>query len=123
MRGGLQQQRRFADARLAADQHERSGHDAAAEHAIELADAGRQPLGDDGVDVGVELRPGRRRQRVALLRRWRRRRGHRPLLDERVPRAALGQRPSHFGACAPQAGKMVLGFIAPSSVLTAWFAE
>ena len=43
VRGGLQQQRRLADARLAAEQHERAGHDAAAEHAIELADAGRQP--------------------------------------------------------------------------------
>ena len=41
VRGGLQQQRRLADARLAAEQHERSGNDAAAEHAIELADAGR----------------------------------------------------------------------------------
>ncbi len=59
VRRRLQQQRRLADARLAADQHERSRHDAAAEHAIELADAGRQPLGDDGVDVGVELRPAR----------------------------------------------------------------
>ena len=42
MRRGLQQQRRLADARLAADQHERSGNDAAAQHAIELVDAGRR---------------------------------------------------------------------------------
>ena len=39
VRRRLQQQRRLADAWLAADEHERSGHDAAAEHAIELADA------------------------------------------------------------------------------------
>ena len=43
LRGRLQQQRRLADARLAAEQDERAGHDAAAEHAIELADAGRMP--------------------------------------------------------------------------------
>ena len=58
VRRRLQQQRRLADPRLPADEHERAGDDAAAEHAIELADAGRQPLGDDGVDVGIELRPG-----------------------------------------------------------------
>jgi hypothetical protein len=32
--------RRLANARLAAKQHERTRHDAAAEHAIEFADAG-----------------------------------------------------------------------------------
>ncbi len=53
VRGRLQQQRRLADARLAAEQHERTGHDAAAEHAIELADAGRQP---DGVSSCQLLR-------------------------------------------------------------------
>ena len=36
-------QRRLADARRAAEQHERAGHEAAAEHAVELADPGRQP--------------------------------------------------------------------------------
>ena len=35
----LQQQRRFADARIAADQHHRTIDQTAAEHAIELADA------------------------------------------------------------------------------------
>ena len=37
----LQQQRRLADARVAADQHHAAGDDAAAEHAVELVDAGR----------------------------------------------------------------------------------
>ena len=40
--GGLQQQRRFADAGIAADQHRRARHEAAAEHAVELGNAGRQ---------------------------------------------------------------------------------
>ena len=53
----LQQQRGLADAGLAADQDQRSRNDAAAEHAVELVDAGRQALGVDEVDVGVELRP------------------------------------------------------------------
>ena len=55
MRRRLEQQRRFADARLAADEHQRSRHDAAAEHAIELADSCRQPLRHNRIDVGVEL--------------------------------------------------------------------
>ena len=38
----LQQQRRFADARLAADEQRRSRDDAAAGDAVELADAGRE---------------------------------------------------------------------------------
>ena len=95
MRRRLQQQRGLADPRLAADQHERSGHDAAAEHAIELVDPGRQARRHDGVDVFVQPRPGRRRERVARSRARRRRarargRRHRALLDERVPRLALG---------------------------------
>ena len=57
VRGCLEQQRRLADARLAADEHQRPRDDAAAEHAVELADAGRQPLGDERVDVRVQLRP------------------------------------------------------------------
>ena len=40
VRGRLQQQRGLADAGLAAEQDQRAGNDAAAEHAIELADAG-----------------------------------------------------------------------------------
>ena len=103
VRRRLQQQRRLADARLAADEHQRAGHDAAAEHAIELADAGRQPLGHDRIDVGVELRP----RRAARARNASRsppaptRRRDRALLDHRVPRAASGQRPSHFADWAP----------------------
>ena len=56
VRRRLQQQRRLADARLAAEQHQRSRDDAAAEHAIELVDAGRQPRVLLDLDVGVQLR-------------------------------------------------------------------
>ena len=103
VRGRLQQQRGLADARLAAEQHERAGHDAAAEHAIELVDAGRQPRVLFDLDVRVELRgAGRAGQRVAMARR----RARRPLSCGRsstsefhAPQSA--QRPSHFGDCAP----------------------
>ncbi len=39
-----QQERRLADAGLAADEHERRRDEPAAEHAVELGDAGRHPL-------------------------------------------------------------------------------
>ena len=42
--GGLQHERRLADAGLAAQQHERPGHEAAAQDAVELADAGAAAL-------------------------------------------------------------------------------
>ena len=40
--GGLQEERRLADPRLAADEDERPRHEAAAEDAVELAEADRQ---------------------------------------------------------------------------------
>jgi len=46
-----QQQGGLADAWLAADEHERRGHEAAAEHAVELGDAGRDPLRILDLDV------------------------------------------------------------------------
>ena len=45
LRRDLEQQRRLADAGLARQQDRRAGHDAAAEHAVELADAGGAPRG------------------------------------------------------------------------------
>jgi hypothetical protein len=47
----LEEQRALADAGLAADQHHRAGHDAAAQHAVELADARRHACGLGDVDV------------------------------------------------------------------------
>lgn len=40
--GGLEHEGRLADTGVAADEEERAGHDAAAEHAVEFGDAGRE---------------------------------------------------------------------------------
>ena len=56
-----QQQRRLADTGLAADEHERRRDEAAAEHAVELGDAGRDALGLGGVDVDEPQQRLRRR--------------------------------------------------------------
>ena len=68
MRRGLQQQRGLADPRLASDQHERTGDDAATEDAIEFIDAGRHARRDDGIDVFVQLRACRSGERVSIAR-------------------------------------------------------
>ena len=109
----LQQQRRLADPGLAADEDERAGDDTAAEHAIELADAGRTAARRRQVDVGIELRPGGPGKRVALLgRAGRHRRGHGTLLDHRVPGAALGTAAQPLGRlrAALLTGEDGLGF-------------
>jgi hypothetical protein len=92
VRGRLQQQRRLADPRFAAEEHQRPWHHTAAEHAIELADARRQPFRDHRVDVRVQLRTRRPRQAVPLRNVGGRGRALRDgaLLDERVPGATLG---------------------------------
>src|SRR5215203_5289973 len=95
MRRRLQQQGGLADTRLAADEHQRSRHDAAAEDSIELFDPGRQARRYDRVDLFVELRPGIGRERIPCTGGSRRRARARSdrcgtLFDERVPRAALG---------------------------------
>ena len=85
-RGGrLQQQRRLADAGIAADQHGRARHQAAAQHAVQLGDAGRaarRRLGAAGqldeLDAPARRRLGRRAGAGA----------HRPFLDDGVPLAA-----------------------------------
>ena len=91
VRGHLQQQRGFSDARLAAEQHERAGNDAATEDAIELGDARRNPRRVGGLDVAVEL-GGRaaRHQAVAMIRRRGRRLRSGLFFDERVPCPAVG---------------------------------
>src|SRR5581483_1836101 len=75
-----QKQRRLADAGLAADEDERRGHEPAAEHAVELGDAGRDAGGflDPDVDE-TEERLRRRLCRADLAEH---------LLDERAERAA-----------------------------------
>ena len=54
----LQQQRALADARLAAEQRDRAGHHATAEHTIELAEPGGDRLADQRIDVGDRCRRG-----------------------------------------------------------------
>ena len=54
MRGHLQQQRRLADAGLAAEQHEGARHDATAQHAIEFLNARRNSRRVGGFDIAVE---------------------------------------------------------------------
>ena len=97
VRGHLQQQRRLADAGLAAKQHERSRHNAAAQHAIEFLNARRNSRRVGGFDIAVE--PGGRAARneaVPMVCRRGRAFRRRLLFDERVPRAAIGAAPHPF---------------------------
>src|SRR3954452_4584090 len=87
VRRGLQQQRRLADSRFAADEHERSRNNPSSKHAIEFIDSRGQTLGDDRIDVGIQLRTRGPSQavslRVLVLRGGRPSRG--AYLDEGVP--------------------------------------
>ena len=78
-------QRRLADPRRAADQHERAGHEAAAEDPVELDDARRSRAtpGTRGGAVAGQRAPRPGAPGAALCRRAR-------LLDECVPLAAAG---------------------------------
>ena len=58
LRRDVEQQGGLADAGLAGEQDHRPGHEAAAEHAVELVDAGRDRA--RGLDVDLGDRPGRR---------------------------------------------------------------
>ena len=87
-RGRLHQQRRLADAGIAADQQRRAAHEAAAGGAVELGDAG----GDARRVLDVARQRGQR-HRPALARRAQCRRpaadaAGRAFLDQRVPLAA-----------------------------------
>src|SRR5581483_11802246 len=86
--GELHEQRRFPDPRIAADQHQRAGHDAAAQHAAELAEGQGQSLEATGGD----LRQPPRHADLRLADRPRSAAAWRGLhtLDQRVPLAALG---------------------------------
>ena len=96
LRRRLQQQRALADAGFTAEQDQTAGHQPAAEHAVELADARGDALGLHHVDVGVESRlPARRAEARARSSGRHRRRGR--FLGEGVPRAAVGASPQPFG--------------------------
>ena len=86
---GLQQQRRLTDARLASEEHQRSGHDATAQHAIELANPGREPRVLLNLDLGVESGDAWGARSCVSMRAAPGTGVDRPLLDERVPRAAV----------------------------------
>src|SRR3954449_6182047 len=93
---GAARDRRLADAGRAADEHHRPGHEAAAQHPVELADPRLQATQPGRLDVGERhrlegaLRGGTPRARG-------RRRG-RSLLHHRVPLAAAGTAAVPFGA-------------------------
>ena len=78
---GAEEQGRLADAGLAADEHEARGDEPAAEDAVELGHAGRDPLRLLGVDVDEAEQRLRGRGRLQRGRR---------LLDERAERVAAG---------------------------------
>ena len=116
---GLQQQGRLANAGLAAEQHERSRHNAATKHTVELANARRNSIGVRGLNIGVLLRSMRLlpRHRVPMRRgaahhafRW-------TLLDERTPRAAVVALALPLGRAAAALGAAVLGFCFGHSAL------
>ncbi len=69
----VRSRRRLADAGLAADEHERRGHEPAAEHAVELGDAGRDPVRLLGLRRrragGAARRSAARRHRAAAAPR------------------------------------------------------
>ena len=84
----------------AADQDERARHESAAEHAVELADAGAHARHRLGLDLGERDRP----HRLARAPWPPGGRGRALLLDERVPLAAAGAAAVPLGALVPAGG-------------------
>jgi hypothetical protein len=81
----LQQQSRFADPRLPADEHGRSADNSAAEHSIEFPDAAGPPRDLRCIDSAHGLRlTGPQRIGLAIIHRRRR------VFLERIPCAAIG---------------------------------
>ena len=96
LRGGLQEQRRLADARVTADEDGRGGHEAAAEHAIEFAKpalrAGRRRF--FAAEIGQLHGPAA----LAAQRFRGGTGGQRRFLGKRVPVAAIVAAAGPFGA-------------------------
>ena len=80
----LDQQRRFADAGLAAEQKHGAGNEAAAGHAVEFADAGD----DAGCRFAGAAKVGQGKDAALAAGQRRRRAGVRRFLDHRIPGAA-----------------------------------
>ena len=115
--GALQQQGRLADAGIAAHQHEGAGHQATAEHPVELAVAAAQALQGPFTDRVDRLRSARARRQIGGARRPVGRScsgcsaGHRPapaavagghnLLHQAVPAAAGGAATEELAGLGP----------------------
>ena len=97
--GGLQQQRGFADAGIAADQHGRGRHQPAAQHAVEFGDAGGGPRRRFGAAGQADER------HRSARRRLRRRPGCAATVSSSMVfhSPQVSQRPAHFRVTAPQA--------------------
>ena len=101
----LEQERALADARLAAEQRDRSGDDPAAEHSVELADARRLGLGQQRIDVVQQAELGHRRR--GRGERAAGHRGRQHLLDEGVPRPAARALPGPLRVLRPAVAAQV----------------
>ena len=85
--GGLQEQRRLADARIAADEERRAAHEAAAGDPVELGDAGR-----DARRLVGRRRRARSSATTRPLRERARRRAGADAAGRRLPRPACSTR-------------------------------
>ena len=96
----------LADAGLAAEQDQGAGHDAAAEHPE--SNSPMPVLMQSAFELRVALRARHRepRNRVAMRGRARRR-IRRAFLDNEFHALQSGQRPCHFGCCAPHPDKRI----------------
>ena len=103
-------ERRLADARVAADQHQRARDEPAAEHAIELVDAGGQPVVARRLDVGQRLRAAA--GRLPATAAPRRPAGRAASSTIEPTRCTLGQRPCHLGWAAPHSWQTNWVFVA-----------
>ena len=107
-RPGLQQQRGLADARVAADQHDAAADQAAAQHAVQLVDAGGRARHLGGVDLaerGHRLRAGQGLEAV-------RRHGASARASCSVFQAPqCGHLPSHLGLAAAAVAAGVVGLV------------
>ena len=105
-RRGLEHERRLADPRLTTQQHQGTRHEAAAEDAVHLADAHRQPADRRGGDVaeghgrlGPRQRAPRHHPRPARADGP----GRRIVSTRESHAPQWWQRPSHRAELAPQA--------------------
>ena len=91
MVGGLKKEGRLADPRVAADQHQRAGYDAATQHPVKFPDAGDDPGLGLGRHITDRYCPGTLSGRGTV--NWLDGR----FLDHAVPRTAIGAFAQPFG--------------------------